>query len=647
MDRPAGLRRTLIVYGLAVTAVLAVSAIRFAVTPLIGEAGPLILYIVPVVMIAWFGGLWPALFTTVLGCVFGLWLFAQGKPDNYHALLPYWVGRGFLFILVGILISALASTLQRERRRTQISEERLRLIFESVQDYAIFTTNLRGLITSWNIGAERVFGFTESEIVGQSAELLYTDSDRGTGLASREMDTAMVEGRTLVERWLLRKNGTRLLAGGVITPLRDEAGQPVGFTRICRDITDYYNAQQEREQLLVSERAARAEAERISRMKDEFLATLGHELRTPLNAILGWSQILKHNPGDIADVTQGIAVIERNARAQAQIVDDLLDMSRIISGKVRLNVQQIDLAAVTLAAIETARPAAQAKGVSLDTNVSAHQPVLTSGDANRMQQVLWNLLSNAVKFTPKGGRIDVNLELLPSEIVLTIADTGEGISPTFLPFVFDRFRQADGSSARRYGGLGLGLSIVKQIVELHGGTVAVASPGTDRGSTFTVHLPVQFTPPTLTEAEQAAPAALRADAAWHDDITLAGLHVLVVDDEADARALVRRLLEDRNATVATASSCAEALAYVQQKRPDLLVSDIGMPEEDGYVLIRRLRSLPPEAGGQTPAIALTAYARAEDRVKAVVGGFQMHIAKPVEPSELIAMVASLGGRTNG
>jgi PAS domain S-box-containing protein len=401
-------------------------------------------------------------------------------------------------------------------------------------------------------------------------------------------------------------------------------------------------ANQEKDRLLDRERAARSDVERASRMKDEFLATLSHELRTPLNAILGWAQVLQlSREGLPGEMQEGVDIIERNARAQAQIIDDLLDMNRIISGRIRLDVQRIDLAPVVQAAIETVQPAASAKELRLQAVLDPCAGPI-SADPSRLQQVFWNLLINAVKFTPKGGRIQVVVECVDSHVEVHVTDSGEGIDPEFLPLVFDRFRQADATSTRRHGGLGLGLAIVKQLVELHGGSVRARSAGKGFGSTFTVSLPltaIQTEPEALSRRRH--PRAAGTTSGAKPVVELAGLKILVVDDEADARSLLKRLLENCDATVLTAASAEVAIEIVPRERPDVIVSDIGMPDEDGYALIRRIRALPAGSGGQTPAIALTAYARAEDRVAALRAGFQHHLTKPVEPAELMAVIASL------
>lgn len=405
-------------------------------------------------------------------------------------------------------------------------------------------------------------------------------------------------------------------------------------------------ATEEREILLANERSARSEAERMSEMKDEFLATLSHELRTPLNAILGWSQMLQRTVRSQADLHKGLETIERNARVQAKLIEDLLDMSRITSGKVRLDTQTVEPVSLIESAVETVRPAADAKGIRLEVLLDPTAgPV--SGDPHRLQQVIWNLLSNAIKFTPKEGKVQVLLERVKSHIEISVADTGVGIKPAFLAHVFERFRQADGSTTRRYGGLGLGLSIVKSLVELHGGTVLARSPGEGGGATFTVQLPLMAARSNAHSETRHHATSPNADSADFKAFDLSGLKVLVVDDEADARELIKRVLTDCGAQVLTAGSAAEAIVLVERERPHVLLSDIGMPDADGFELLRRVRTLGLAKGGKIPAIALTAFARSEDRMRALHAGFLMHLTKPVEPSELVATVASAAGRTGG
>jgi signal transduction histidine kinase/ActR/RegA family two-component response regulator len=404
-------------------------------------------------------------------------------------------------------------------------------------------------------------------------------------------------------------------------------------------------AAEERKHLLESERSARREADRASAMKDDFLAILSHELRTPLSAILGWSQVLRARTMSAAELRQGLEIIERNARMQTQLIEDLLDMSRITSGRMRLDTQPVDLVSVIEAAMETVRPAAEAKAIRLTKLLDlAAGPII--GDPDRLQQVVWNLLSNAIKFTGKNGRVEVRLERVNSQIEITVADTGIGIAAEFLPHVFDRFRQADPSRMRTAGGLGLGLSIVKHLVEQHGGKVQVASPGEGGGATFTVCLPLTVVVHRDAEgAGRVHPEEMGASASDFRRSNLAGIRVLVVDDQADARELIKRVLEECHAEVLTAGAADEALRAVERDRPDVLVSDIGMPDVDGYELLRRVRGLGHTRGGGIPAIALTAFARSEDRTSALRAGFLVHVSKPVEPSELVATVASVVGRT--
>jgi signal transduction histidine kinase/CheY-like chemotaxis protein len=398
-------------------------------------------------------------------------------------------------------------------------------------------------------------------------------------------------------------------------------------------------ASDERQALLTRERLARAEVERLSDLKDQFLATLSHELRTPLHAILGWVQLL-HLKKDDASLQKGLQTIERNARLQAQLIDDLLDMSRIVAGKVRLEPVRVDLPQVVEAAVEAARPAAFAKGIALELRASPGIETVW-GDPSRLQQVMWNLLTNAIKFTPEGGRITVEVEMRPGQVLARVSDTGAGIAADFLPHVFDRFRQGDATTTRRHGGLGLGLSIVRQLVELHGGTVQAESAGAGRGATFTVVLPrpqgLQAPAPARDEGPASAPGQLPAV----ELPDLSGLDVLVVDDENDARQLLAQILQECHADVRMAGGAAEALEQARRKAPDVLVSDIGMPEVDGFELMRRIRASQDARLASVPAIALTAFTRAEDRRRALDAGYDRYLRKPVDAGELAATVAAL------
>jgi PAS domain S-box-containing protein len=527
---------------------------------------------------------------------------------------------------------------EEAQRAIREAEQRFRLLVENIEDYAIFMLDTEGRVASWNSGAEQMLGYTLEEILGQSAVRFFL---KGDDVLEREMHEAQATGRAMSTGWRVRKDAKHLFVEGLLNAVHDDAGRLLGYSKLMKDVTDKRRIEAEREQLLQSERAARSEAERASRMKDEFLATLGHELRTPLNAILGWSQVLRRLPGADAEVGEGLKVIERNARAQAQIIEDLLDMSSIISGKVRLEMKKVELAVVVEAAINAVRPAAEAKGIELTTRIDASTGTV-AGDPNRLQQVFWNLLTNAVKFTRKDGRVEVTLERAGSHLAVSIADNGAGMDQTFLPHVFERFRQADASASRHHGGLGLGLSIVKQIVELHGGSVNASSDGRDKGSRFTVELPLvavdAYSPEAATARDQ-PPRPLADFASSFAPASLEGVRVLVVDDEPDARALVERLLKECAAIVSTAGSASEALEQVARERPDVLVSDIGMPHQDGYALRRRLREQGGDRG-DLPAIAFTAPARAEDRIKAIHAGYQLHLAKPVEATKLNSMIAS-------
>ncbi len=424
----------------------------------------------------------------------------------------------------------------------------------------------------------------------------------------------------------------------------------MGFSKLTRDLTVNKRAEEmelasrQREEMLDAERSARMAAQRATRLKDEFLATLSHELRTPLNAILGWTQILLRadSPKGPEAQKRAIEVIDRNARAQVQLIDDLLDLSRIMTGKIRLDLQQVSFAAIVEAALDSAMPSAEAKGLRLKAILGAGHDIV-SADGARLQQVVWNLLTNAIKFTPQGGQVQVLLQRVNSHIELSVSDTGIGIPANYLPHVFDRFSQRDSSTTRSFSGLGLGLAICKQLVELHSGSIKAASQGEGKGATFFVHLPL-----SIVQLEDERSARIHPTAETHSGEilalpTLAGVHVFTVDDEPDARELLREVLEERGAAVTSFNSAQEALAGLRKTKPAVLVCDIGMPQMDGYQLMRTLRS--EEAQGERiPALALTAFARAEDRKRSLVAGYQAHLAKPFDVGELVLVIANLVGR---
>jgi PAS domain S-box-containing protein len=539
-----------------------------------------------------------------------------------------------------------------ERNQSDLISRRLAAIVDNSDD-AIIGKDLNSVITSWNQGAERIFGYTANEMIGTSIKRLIPRDRQGE---EDEILARLRRGDRFdhFETIRVTKDGRQLHVSLTISPIKDASGHVVGASKIARDITDRKlaetalkeaqsvaeKANAEKARLLESERVARAEAERASRMKDEFLATLSHELRTPLNAILGWATVLRSKKHLDPELVQGLEAMDRNARVQAQIIDDLLDMSRIISGKVRLDVQQIDLPAVLLEAVDTMRTSASGKGVRLQTIIDSLNSSVT-GDPNRLQQVFWNLLSNAIKFTPKGGRVQVLLERVNSHVEVSVVDTGEGIAPDFLPYIFDRFQQADASTTRRHGGLGLGLAIVKNLVELHGGNVRAKSGGLGKGATFIVNLPLTvFHPPTdpgIREHPKARARKLPLDPA----ISLDKVQVLVIDDDPDARNLLRAMLEAAGAKVYAAGSANEGMEQLLTKPVEVVICDIGMPEMDGYTLMRSIRALDDPRKSEVAAVALTAYARLEDRMEAIRSGFQNHLPKPVEASELLAVVRSL------
>jgi PAS domain S-box-containing protein len=531
-----------------------------------------------------------------------------------------------------------ASKIVRDLSRVQrVQRDALRLasIVDSSDD-AIVSKDLHSIVTSWNAAAERMFGFAESEMVGQSIRRIIPDDrqQEEDHVLSRIRRGERVEHYETVRR---RKDGTLVPVSLTVSPIRSQDGTVVGASKIARDISERERAEQERQRLLTIAREA-------SRLKDEFLATLSHELRTPLNAIVGYVRMMQSDLLTGEKRTRAMDTVARNVTSLTQIVEDVLDVSRIISGKLRLDVQPVDLPIVVQNAVDTVRPAAEAKGVQLVTIVDpGAAPV--SGDPERLQQILWNVLANAVKFTGRGGQVQARLERVNSHVEFTVTDTGIGIPAEFLPHVFDRFRQADAGINRARGGLGLGLAIARHLVELQGGRIFAESDGPGKGATFRIELPLRSAKAAGPLEEREHPQTPKVE--HHIAVPqLHGIRILAVDDDRDALALVREILEATGAIVATADSGQHALDLLEHMTPDVLLADLGMPQMSGFDLIDRVRRSERPAIRAIPAAALTAYARSEDRTKALRSGFQLHLAKPVDPGELMAAMAALAKRAS-
>jgi PAS domain S-box-containing protein len=588
----------------------------------------------------------PIAVVTTLGTTAGYGPFASRAAAAAPASMHFVLAPQFIAIAsITALMLAVVADERRAKEALQRSEARFRGTFENA---AVGMAHV-GLDGRWLLLNDRfcaISGYAREELLAIDFQTITHPDDLGQDLALLErLSRGEIDHYTMEKRYL-RKGGEAVWVNLTVSALRNADGSVRKYIAVVEDIHARKQAEQELsvtrqqlQQILESERAARKEAERANRIKDEFLSTVSHELRTPLNAILGWAHILqKRMGGKEKELDKGLSVIDRNARAQAQLIEDLLDMSRIISGKLRVDLVPLDLRDVIAAAVTTVAPAAEAKGIQVET-VASPGAGMVCGDASRLQQVVWNLVSNAIKFTPKGGRVKVSLVRTENHVEISVADTGQGIAPAFLPHVFDRFRQADSSTTRRYGGLGLGLAIVKNLVELHGGNLRAASDGEGKGATFTVELPLG-----TASAPSGGCRPAQAAAAREVEVDLNGVSVLFVDDAADNREVVRRLLEERNARVLLAGSGEEALAMLSIEGTDVLVSDIGMPGMDGYQLIRRVRALPREQGGDVKAVALTALAREEDRERALDAGFHAHLAKPIQPMELVALIGMLARR---
>jgi signal transduction histidine kinase/ActR/RegA family two-component response regulator len=508
----------------------------------------------------------------------------------------------------------------------------------------ILTTDTSLRIVGWNRWLVTTTGIAEETAVGRPLmEVLPSFVERGFDQYYAEALTGVVTVLSYtLHRFILPApvddpSAQPTPQRARISPLWD-GGRVVGTITVVEDVSERVATERELRAQIASSEAARKTAEAASRVKDEFLATLSHEIRTPLNAVLGWTRILKSRSLDGKTLNRAIEVIDRNATVQLTLVSDLLDMSRIATGKLRLAIAPVDLEPVALGAIDVIKPAADAKGVHIDIDLHSVPPV--NGDADRLSQVVWNLLSNAVKFTEHGGTVTVSLKVKSGHVTLAVADTGQGIDPTFLPHVFERFTQSDSSASRRHGGLGLGLALVRELVELHGGTVRVDSAGIGHGTTFTVDLPARV--------EGMVTSRPRIDAADQPS-NLDGIRVLIVEDEPDARDVLTRSLQEFGATAATAASAEEAIDYLHACMPSMLphivIADIGMPQADGYEFLAQLRRLPRDRGGVIPAIAVTAYAGPADRERSLAAGFTMHIEKPVVPLALAAAIARVAARS--
>ncbi|HEY6805331.1 MAG TPA: ATP-binding protein [Pyrinomonadaceae bacterium] len=497
-------------------------------------------------------------------------------------------------------------------------------------------------VSHWSDSAESLFGWKAEEVLGRHVDewrFVFADD-----LTAVEKVTLHQREGTEIRGVLHNRNYTK--SGSIVhcdwynSVLHDEEGKLISVLSLVLDVTARKLAEEERAALLVRERDARRHAEEADRLKDEFLATLSHELRTPLTSILGWASMISNEELDGPSVARAIETIERNARSQARLIDDLLDVSRIITGNLRLELQPLNLATIVEAAVDALRPTADAKGINLEARI---EPLtfLVRGDANRLRQVIWNLLSNAIKFTQRGGNVRIELSVTDLSIRIAVMDSGEGISAEFLPYVFDRFRQAEGSISRKQGGLGLGLAVVRHLVELHGGTVSAESRGFGTGSTFTVGLPLAAERRDPARAEERKREVERRRALGGHKVRLDGIHVLLVEDDDDSRKLLGTMLKQHGADVTAAASVPDALQLFADKVPDILISDIGMPEQDGYELMRKIRRLPHEKGGSVPAIALTGYATRKDRDQALSAGFHTHIPKPIEQHQLVTAIAAL------
>jgi PAS domain S-box-containing protein len=630
LSPPAGI-------GIAVLAIAGALALTLAFWDLF-EHNPFPLLFLAVLVAAWASGIPGGLVATALGAG----ALAYFIPPPGHSLaIAEWrdVGRLALFVAAALGMTGLAAAQHRARAGLRHQWALCRVTLDSIGD-AVIVADAGGQVSFLNGAAQALTGWSAADALGRPLTDVFRIVDE-TSRRPVESPLARVVREGLVvgladHTLLVALDGTERPVDDSGAPIRDRDGTVIGAVLVFRDVTERRRAEGERARLLAAERSARTEAESASRAKDEFLATLSHELRTPLTAIVGWVRLLRTMPLDAPTTTRALETIERNAKVQAQLIDELLDISRIITGQLHLDVRRVDLVSVVQEVTDSLRPAADAKGVRLSTALDPAGGV-ARGDTARLQQVVWNLLSNAVKFTPEGGEVAVRLARVPAGVELQVRDTGIGIPPEFLPHVFERFSQADATRTRQHGGLGLGLAIVRDLVELHGGTVRAESPGEGGGATVTVVLPGR-------ELESRGPAPPIAAPGLVPPATLRGIRVLLVEDEVDARDLLTTALAQYGAVVTGVASAAEALDLLETLQPDVLVSDIAMPGADGHEFLRQVRGRPPRRGGAVPALALTAYAGADDRRRALQAGFQAHLPKPVDPAQLAGVILRLAGR---
>lgn len=647
-------------YAVSLLLIVAVLLLRFALQPWLGLSGPYLQFFPAVMLASWLGGIGPGLLAVTLATAASDFFFLR---PTYSFAIAETADRVSLtlFALIGLAVvwlfeKARRSGLAHETAAVGASDQ-ARELTRVTHRLSAVVANVPGVVwEAWGQpdAAEQRIDFVSGHVRAmlgyEPAEWTATPNFWLIVVHPDDRARAAAEARAIFEsraagrsefRWV-GKDGSVVWVEAHSSVILDEEDRPLGMRGVTLDITSRKNLEQERAGLLERAEQARAEAVNANRLKDDFLATLSHELRTPLNAILGYGRMLRQGAVDAGRQARAFEIIERNAASLTQMVGDVLDVSRIVGGKIRLNVQAVDLPVVVEEAVATIRGAADAKGVRLQVVVDpAAGPI--SGDPDRLQQIVWNLLSNAVRFTPKEGRVQLRLERVNSHVEIVVSDTGMGVPPDFLPHVFERFRQADSRFSREHGGLGLGLAITRDLVQLHGGTIQAFSDGVGRGATFRVQLPLMSVHPTAGSHERENPAA-EARPPMAPLKSLAGVRVLTVDDEADALTLVRDVLEAAGATVVMADSAAKALQALAHEIPDVMITDLGMPAMDGFALLDAVRASGDAAVRGIPVAALTAYARSEDRTRALRAGFQMHLSKPIDPAELVAAVSTLARR---